>query len=188
MPKNETQDGLSKAINECPTQIWRKDYTINGEVKKGIGSVFFMAGDQEQVGEGNVYSQRPLNYYPWYMTGPNRPASPLRVDKIVKRELKLADGNKKERMATCPIFYKDTPNSPVFKKYQKFIAYILSTGYMTEDALKSLGSRATRSKAKASGLTNDQQSSLRQFMRKADVQAEIRQVQDESADRAVLSR
>lgn len=187
-PKTETKDALSKAIAECPSQIWRKQYTINGEQHEGIGSAFFMAGPEDTNEAGESIMQRQLMYFPWWQTGARRPTVGTRVDRMVKRTLRPAEGEKKERMVTNPILWKDQPNHAMFKPYSQFVDYILGNGYIREDKLKSMGGRAAKAKREAKGLTADQLSSLKQFLRQSDVEADIQAVQDEAADRTVLAQ
>lgn len=186
-PKTETVDGLTKACAECPGQIWKKTYDINGQAIEGIGSVFFMAGNEETTEGGEKVIRRQLMYYPWYQTGARRPTSPSRVERMVKRTLRPAEGDKKERMITHPVLWKDNPNHPMFKPYTRFVNYILQTGYIREDKLKGMGGRAAKASRKQAGMTPDQKLSLKQYMRMQDVERAIQEVQDESADRSVLN-
>lgn len=185
-PKTETMDGLTKAITECPSQIWRKQYDVDGEKVEGIGSAFFMAGPEESNDAGEKIMQHQLTYFPWWQTGARRQTTPARVERMVKRTLRPAEGDKKDRMITHPILWKDQPNHPMFKGYSRFVDYILSTGYLREDKLKAMGGRAAKARKQAQGLTADQMSSLKQFLRNSEVEADIQAVQDEAADRSVL--
>ena len=185
-PKTETKDVLSKAIAECPGQIWRKQYTINGQQVEGIGSAFFMAANEEENEAGESIMKHQLAYYPWYQTGSLRPTTPSRVDQIVKRTLRPAEGDKKERMVTSPVLWKDNASHPMFKGYAKFVDEVLSQGYLREDKLKAMGGRAGKTRRAVQGLSSDQMTSLKQFLRDASVEADIQTVQDEAADRAVL--
>lgn len=185
-PKTETKDGLTKAITECPSQIWRKQYTINGETIDGIGSAFFMAGNEEKNESGEPIMKHQLSYFPWYQTGSLRPATPSRVDQLVKRTLRPAEGDKKERMITSPVLWKDNPNHPMFRGYSRFVDKVLSAGYLREDKLKAMGGRATKARRQAQTLSADQMTSLKQFLRLESVESDIQAVQDEAADRAVL--
>lgn len=186
-PKTETVDGLTKAITECPSQIWKKKYVIDGEEHEGIGSAFFMAGNEETNDAGEKIMQHQLTYFPWWQTGARRPTAPSRVERMVKRTLRPAEGDKKDRMVTHPILWKDQPNHPMFKGYSSFVSHILNAGYLREDKLQAMGGRAAKARKQAQGLTADQMSSLKQFLRNSEVEADIQAVQDEAADRSVLS-
>ena len=185
-PKTETMDGLTKAITECPSQIWRKKYTIDGNEYEGIGSAFFMATNEDTNEAGEKIMQRQLMYYPWWQTGARRQTAPVRVERMVKRTLRPAEGEKKDRMITHPILWKDQPNHAMFKPYAQFVSYVLNQGYLREDKLQSMGGRAAKARRQAQGLTPDQLSSLKQFLRGEGVEQDIQYVQDEAANRAVL--
>lgn len=185
-PKTETKDVLSKAIAECPGQIWRKQYELNGETVEGIGSAFFMVAAEEKNEAGESIMKHQLSYFPWWQTGALRPTTPSRVEQIVKRTLRPAEGEKKERMVTSPVLWKDNKNHPMFRGYSKFVDELLSRGYLREDKLTSMGGRAGKTRRQAQGLSADQMTSLKQFLRNEGVEAEIQAVQDEAADRAVL--
>lgn len=180
------KDGFTKALTECPGQIWKKTYNINGEPVEGIGSAFFMAANEEKNEAGEMVMRHQLSYYPWWQTGALRPDHPSAVERIVHRTLRPAEGDKRARMVTHPILWKDNPNHPVFKGYDRFVNHILQAGYIREDKLKSLGGRVTRSRKQAQGLSADQMTSLKQFLRTEDVLADITAAQDEAADRSVL--
>lgn len=186
-PKTETKDGLTKAVTECPSQIWKKQYVINGETVNGIGSAFFMAGNEDKNEAGESIMKHQLLYFPWYQTGARRPTTPSRVERIVKRTLRPAEGEKKERMVNTPLLWKDQPNHAMFRPYQKFVDQILNAGYLRKDKLETMGGRATKTRRQAQGLTPEQMTSLKNFLRDEDVAADIQLVQDEAADRTVLA-
>lgn len=184
--KDETENALQRAMADCPSQIWHKVYEIDGEKKDGIGSAFFMAGSSVKSESGEEISLRKLHYIPWDATGDNRTQMGAKVESIVLREFRAAEGGKKENMVTCPILYRESPNDPVFRGYARFVDYLVNTGFITRDQLSSMGTRASKSRTRSLELTPEQQSSLEYFMRSESVQAEIQMAISESADRAVL--
>lgn len=182
----ENESSLQKAMNRCPSQIWKVMYTVNGVEKEGIGSAFFMLGSTVNSASGEAIAKRPLSYVPWWPCGDQKPEVLPVVQTLVKREFQPADGDKKERMVTKPLYYKDVPNDPLFKGYARFVSYIEKTGYLTHDALIALGSRTTKSKAKSFKYTPEERSALEYFMRDESVNAEIQAVRDAVTDRSVL--
>lgn len=184
--KSEPENALQRAMRDCPSQIWKTKYTVDGEQKDGIGSAFFMAGSSVVSDSGENITQKPLTYFPWYQTGDQRQAVGARVDRIVVREFRAAQGDRKENMVTKPVYFKDEPTNPLFRPYQKFVDFITNTGFISRDKLVTLGTRATKSKTRSLALTPDQKNSLEFFLRRDDVEAEIQAVRDEAADRAVL--
>lgn len=181
---NETQ--LQRAIRECPMQIWETEYNVDGVLKKGIGSAFFMAGSETTNQAGEKIARRPLTMFRWYETGARRPQTGSMVTQIVKREFRPAEGDRKEGMVTKPIYYKDNPNHPMFRGYEAFVNEAISLGFLTREKLYSMGSRASKSKRKTYSLTPDQRNSLQAFLRQESVMNEIQSVRDEVADRAVI--
>lgn len=185
-PKTATKDMLSQAISECPSQIWRKKYDINGKEVNGIGSAFFMNGASDTNESGEQVLRHQLMYFPWYLSSNKKDAMPAEMKEIVKRTLRPAEGDKKERMITTPILWKEQPNHPMFRRYSKFVDRVLNEGYIREDKLKSMGGRAAKANRKDKSLTNEQVSALKQHLLTDEVMASIQAVQDESSDRAIL--
>lgn len=184
--KSEPENALQRAMRDCPSQIWATKYTVDGKEVEGIGSCFFVNGSQVTSASGETLAVKPLSYYPWYQTGDQRQEMPSRVDRIVTRVLRRAEGDKKENMITKPVYMKDDPNNALFRPYNKFVDFVVNTGFLSRDKLVSLGSRATKSKVRSLALTPEQKSSLEYFLRREEVEAEIQSVRDEAADRAVL--
>lgn len=185
-PKTETESALEKAFHSCPDQIWEKRYTVDGQEVTGIGSAFFMAGTEETNDGGVSIMRRELSYFPWYQTGALRPAQPTPVRHMVRRVLKPAEGNRKERMVTVPILYKEKPDDKAFVSYRNFVNMIVAQGYITQDKLLSMGGRASKTSKKKQQLTEDQKRSLTQFLNDSDVISAIQAVQEASADHDVL--
>lgn len=185
--KDSTENALQKAMAACPSQIWNAKYNVNGEVKEGIGSAFFMAGSTVTSESGEEIASRPLTYMPWYPSGDQRPTVPSRVERLVRREFQPATSDTKERMVTKPVLMKEKPADPLFKTYIRFVDFIESKGFMTREKLFSMGARASKAKTKSLTLTPEQRTTLEYFMRSEAVDADIQMVRNEAADRAVLS-
>lgn len=184
--KSEPENALQRAMRDCPSQIWKATYTVDGVEKEGIGSAFFMAGSSVKSESGENITRKPLTYFAWYQTGDQRPAVGANVDRIVLREFRAASSEHKEGMVTVPVLYKEEPNNALFRGYQKFVEFITNTGFISRDKLVTLGVRAAKSKTRSLALTPAQKSSLQFFMRNQDVEAEIQAVRDEAANRAVI--
>lgn len=185
--KDEVENALQRAMRDCPSQIWSKTYDIDGEKKEGIGSAFFMAGTSIKSAAGEEIVARPLTYTPWDQSGGARGgAAGDRVESIVLRVFRPADGSRKENMVTKPIFYRESPNDPAFRGYARFVDFLLSTGFITRENLVALGSRSSKSKIRAMEMTPEQKTSLEYFLRSEAVEASISAVIGEAADRAVL--
>lgn len=186
-PKNQAMNNLDKAISECPSQIWAKKYTIDGKEVDGVGSVFFMAGNEEVNGAGEKVMKRQLTYFPWYQTGNLRPQNGQKLTRMVKRTLSEGDGEKKTRMVTHPVYYKNDPRHPMFAPYANFVSYILSEGYITADALNNMGGRSSKKSNKVVSYTPEQMESIKAYLRSSAVKDAVQIVQDEAADRAILN-
>lgn len=184
--KTETQNALQRAYNDCPTQIWAKNYTINGESVPGIGSAFFFAGSTTKDGAGETISARQLTYVPWWQTGDRRETQGSRVTRLVKRTKREATEDKKEAMVTSPVLYAKDPTNKLFQPYEKFANFIIQEGYMTRDQLVGLGARTSKAKSRALQLDSAQLQSLDFFLQSADVTAAIESVQHEASDRVVI--
>lgn len=184
--KTETQNALQRAINDCPTQIWTKKYTINGESVEGIGSAFFFAGTTTTDGAGETIAQRPLTYVPWWQTGDRREPQGSRVNRLVKRTKREATEDKKEAMVTTPVLYAKDPSNKLFQPYEKFANFIINEGYMTRDQLIALGSRTSKAKSRSIQLNSTQLQSLDFFIQSATVVEDIQAVQHEASDRVVI--
>lgn len=184
--KSEPENALQRGMRDCPSQIWNAKYEIDGKTVEGIGSAFFVNGSSVTSEAGETIAVKPLTYFPWYQTGDLRQEMPSRVDRIVTRVLRPAEGDKKENMVTRPVYYRDDANNPLFKGYSKFVDFILNTGFISRSKLVSLGTRTSKSSTRSLALTPEQKSSLEYFLRSDEVEAEIQSVRDEAADRAVL--
>lgn len=125
-------DLLTSTIADCPTQIWRKKYIINGKEVDGIGSCFFMAGKEDVNDSGTKILRTPVEVVPWDATG-DKVAVPCHA--IVKRVLKPADGEKKERMVTERLTLEKNADHQMFRPYQAFIRKATDAGYLTYDKL-----------------------------------------------------
>lgn len=185
-PKTQTMDNLTKAFSECPSQIWEKKYTIDGEEKDSIGSVYFMVGTEEINSHNEKVMRRQLTYYPWYQTGNLRPEAGTRVNRIVRRTLSIGEGEKKTRMVTHPVYYKDDPNNVMFKGYASFIDFAINNGYLTADALRTMGGRTSKKSKQLADYTPDQMDSLKSYLRSTAVQRGVDLVQNEYADRKIM--
>lgn len=185
-PKTESKDSLTKAINECPSQIWRKDYTIDGSVVKGIGSAFFMAGPIDKNEAGEEIMSRVPTYYPWYATGSKRPAQGTKVTQIVKRVRTKSETTGKERMATVPVKWAENPNHPMLRGYQAFADMLVREGYIRDDELRGMGARTSKAKTKTYALSPDQNQGLMDFIMSDSVKAAVQSVQDQDANRAII--
>lgn len=183
--KSEVESALQRAMSACPSQIWNAKYEIDGKTVEGIGSAFFMSGASVKSESGENITQKPLTYFPWWQTGDLRSEVPSRVDRIVMRKLREASSDHKENMVTVPVLYREDPNNSLFRGYQKFADFITNTGFISKSKLFTLGTRASKSRAKSFSLTSEQQTSLQYFLQ--DAEAEIQAVRDEAATRAVLN-
>ena len=184
--KDAAENALQKAMAACPSQIWKAQYTVNGETKDGIGSAFFMAGSSVKSESGEEIAQRPLTYMPWYPSGDQRPTVPSRVERLVNREFQPATSDTKERMVTKPVLMKERPTDPLFKSYNRFVDFVVEKGFLSREKLYSLGARASKAKAKSLTLTPEQRTTFEYFMRSEAVDSDIQSVRNEAADRAVL--
>lgn len=185
--KDETENALQRAMRDCPSQIWTKTYDIDGEKKEGIGSAFFMAGQSIKSAAGEEIVARPLTYVPWDQTGGARGSVVGdRVESIVLRVFRPAEGDKKENMVTRPILYRESPNDPAFRGYARFVDFITSTGFISRENLVTLGSRSSKSKTRSMEMTPEQKTSLEYFLRSEAVEADIAAVIGDAANRAVL--
>lgn len=197
--KKTGQKALQVAYANVPTQIWRKKYTGIQEVPKGpqvdkedgIGSVFFMKEATETTEHGEVVKREQLKYVPWYAYGKNKFVE--NVPSIVRREAVPTKDKTGMRMANKPIYWKDVQNGDVrddsgmFEHYRNFASAVIKKGFMTEDQLKSLSGRSSRSSRKADTMSQDQLASLANFLRSDAVRNSIERVQDDAAQRAVLA-
>ena len=74
----------------------------------------------------------------------------------------------------------------MFTPYRDFATKVIKQGFMTEDQLKSLSGRSSRASRKAADMSQDQLTSLANFLRSDAVRNSIERVQDDAAQRAVL--
>lgn len=204
--RNERRDGkptgqkaLQVAFANVPMQLWRKKYTQVQEVPRGpkidredgIGSMFFMVDATETNEHGETIKREQLKYIPWYQTGKNK--FPEAVPAIVRREAVPTKDKTGMRMSNKPIYWKDVisgevkDESGMFTPYRDFATKVIKQGFMTEDQLKSLSGRSSRASRKAADMSQDQLTSLANFLRSDAVRNSIERVQDDAAQRAVLS-
>lgn len=186
VPSNETRDTLTRAIAECPGQIWRKEYTIDGKTVSGIGSAFFMSSNEDTNENGEKVMKVTPTYFPWFATGDQRPTQGTSVTRIVKRVHQVVEG-KKERMTTVPVKWSENPGHPMLQAYKAFATFLISEKYLREDELASMGGRTSRAKAKTYEFTPDQDQGLRDYMMSDAVRRDIQAVQDADASRSIIA-
>jgi len=184
--KTEARNALQRACDDCPTQIWEQDYTINGETIKGIGSAFFMSGSSATNAAGEAISLKEVTYIPWWQTGNRREAMGTRLDRLVLRKVRAAEGDRKENMVSEPVLYREDPNDKLFAPYRAFADFVINEGYMTMDKLVALGTRASKAKARSLKLTPGMRDSLDAYIADDNVMSDIQAVQHESSDRAAI--
>lgn len=178
-------------------QIWSKVYQLTDAQgqpytkEDGIGSIYFMENAVEKTDGGTEVKAEAPKYVPWYATGSNKKME--NVPAIVKRVKTTTKDGKSERMANCPVTWKDVQEGKkeganMFAPYNKFVAEILKKGFVTEEYLKSLNGKSQRSTKKGDELTADQKASLSNFLRSEAVTKAIDRVQNTASQRALLGK
>lgn len=185
---------LEEAINNCPSTIWEKEYNINGEQVKSIGSAYFMVGAAENHvapdGKAVPIAHQQLKYVPWYVTGKDRNNAAVPVTQIVMRKETVSksqvDGAPKNvRWTTDPIVYKEeTKNDPLFRPYASFLTMAKDMGFLREDTLIKMSGRSRRSAARSYELDSEQADALSKWIDNAAVISEIDDVRAEARNRA----
>lgn len=189
--ENKSETALQRAMREAPTYIWQTQYTIeeNGEKKTvdGIGSRYFAYGQSVTTDNGETLNILDAEYFPWWMTGDLKEnATPSRVEQIVKRTFRAAEGNKKDGMIASPVTLRDNPKDPLFKPYEKFMNLVEKMGFLTHDQLLALGTRTSTKSKKSTELDSEQLNSLTLFLEDSKVADEIEQVRDQASRRMTL--
>ena len=191
-PKTGTYETtLAKLFDKCGSQIWKRQYEVNGEVIEGIGSAFFMYGDKDKLPNGEIVPKVQLTFKPWYATGANAPAALPEVEKIVLRKpgtAKDKDGKERPVFPTSRILMKDNPNHEMFAPYAAFKKFIISRNYLTEDQLFALTSRKASVSTFDYKLADSAQLSLDTLFKSKETLASVGTVIAENRARAILGK
>lgn len=183
--KDSKTDQLTRAMADCPTQIWEKTYTIDGTKQTGIGSTFFM-GDAEVNGSGEPMPRTPLEVFPWYLSGDLKPKVPSICESIVERHLGKTKDGKKPRMETTTLRYSESKTHQMFTGYKSFVEEAIRQGYFTEQVLMDMSTTTRASNRKPYQLDDQARAALDRFMMSDNVRSSVESVLGRMADAVVM--
>ncbi len=139
---------LETAYSECPQTIYKREYVLTEdgkEVKKdGIGSIYFMAGESDKVGD-TEHPKSVLNYTPWYATAEKgKTAETKPVTRIVNKVEKASKSDPtkvslRNVYITFAADYGVGAHKGEWKQYESFIRYIEPC--ISVDEIKALTSK-----------------------------------------------
>lgn len=186
----DTRSSFGIACDECPSTIWEQNYTIDGQTVSGIGSAFFMAGQEQTNKAGEQIVAADITYFPWYMTGALKPDVGVPLKQLAYREFRPAGGTRqKDTMVTKSVQYANDPDNALFAPYRTFVENIIKEGFIGADALQSLGRRSSSTgKTKSFALTEAQKKALESFGESAEVEAAIQSIQLEAMNRKIIAQ
>lgn len=185
--RTKDTDCLTRAIADCPSMLCLKDYDINGTIKKGIGSCFFMTDDTEETPSGTPMIRQTVEYYPWHLSGDKKPPAAYPCKQIVKRvPTTTKAGN--ERLVPVALTYKENRQAAEFAEYAPFVDAAIKKGFITQERLENLGGRSARTSRLKLSMDEDTRAALSSFIMSDKVMSEVDDVMNRVANEMMLNK
>lgn len=142
---------LQDLISKLNGVIWSRTIETENGPEQAICSAFFLAPGEQKDSNDNPVKARPLTYVPW--TEPRASKNTVQrtetMTRMVKRTLNVVtkDGNTSTTQNFERKTYKSDPSNVEFGPYNAFRKRLINEGFVTDDALKAMCGRTSKSQA-----------------------------------------
>lgn len=176
------------ALAECPNDIWEKTYTgvrtsrdktETPQDVEGFGSRMF--AQVGTAGQEHGFNNQTV-FYPWYVNPKDKEKKSEPVSAIAfRRVVATKDGNSK-RASTEPVLWRDNENHAMFRPYAAFANAVISSGFLSREKLRGMGTRAARKGSGSKKVDPAVEAFLTAYLDDQETQAAFENVQREYAN------